>query len=137
MAAKKTTVKKKKDGKQGEGGGRPVSVDMTDPKIIEQVKIFGGVCATQQEMADWFSCSIKTIEAYMANEEGEVYRVYKKAQATFKSSLRSKQRNVALKGNTSMLIWLGKQLLGQKDRHDHTTDDKPIIMPILEIERDI
>jgi len=27
--------------------------------------------------------------------------------------------------------------LGWKDKHDHTTNDKDIIMPILEIERDI
>jgi hypothetical protein len=32
------------------------------------------------------------------------------------ASLRAKQFEVAMSGNPTMLIWLGKQLLGQKDR---------------------
>ncbi len=129
--------KKEKNGRQGEGGGRPVSVDMSDPEIAKQIKIFGGLCATHDEMASWFGCSINTIDRYMMDETSEVFQVYKKAQSSFKSSLRSKQREKALSGDNSMMIWLGKQILGQKDKHDHTTDGKPISMPILDIERDI
>jgi len=133
------TDKKEKNGKQGEGGGRPVSIDMDDPEVAKQVKIFGGLCATQQEMADWFGCSVNTIERYFMNEESEVFQVYKKAQSAFKSSLRSKQRELALKGkgNTSMLIWLGKQVLGQKDKTDVTSDDKPIAPVFLPVEKDL
>lgn len=131
------TTKKKKNGKQGEGGGRPTSIDMSDKNVRKQVKIFGGLCATQQEMADWFGCSIATIENYFMDEESEVFRVYKKARSTFKSSLRSVQREKALKGNTSMMIWLGKQILGQKDKHDHTSDDKPIAPVFLPVEKDL
>jgi hypothetical protein len=31
-------------------------------------------------------------------------------------SIRSKQVQVAMKGNTTMLVWLGKQLCGQRDK---------------------
>jgi len=129
--------KKGKNGKQGEGGGRPVSIDIEDKEIFKQVQIFGGVCATHEEMAGWFDCTIRTIENYMSDQDSKFFRVYKKGQSGFKTSLRSKQRKKAFEGNTTMMIWLGKQILGQKERHDHTTNDKDIIMPILEIERDI
>lgn len=32
----------------------------------------------------------------------------------------------AMKGDKTMLIWLGKQRLGQKEKHDHTTNDKDL-----------
>lgn len=40
--------------------------------------------------------------------------------------LRKQQFALAMKGNLGMLIWLGKQRLGQKDKSDHTSDDKPL-----------
>lgn len=33
-------------------------------------------------------------------------------------NIRHKQYQVAMKGDKGMLIWLGKQLLGQRDRYD-------------------
>jgi hypothetical protein len=42
------------------------------------------------------------------------------------------QWNEAGKGNYKMMIWLGKQMLGQKDKHDHTSDDKQMgLAPML------
>lgn len=41
-------------------------------------------------------------------------------------SLRAKQYQVAMEGDKTMLIWLGKQLLGQKEKQDITTNDKDI-----------
>ena len=40
--------------------------------------------------------------------------------------LHEQQFAAAMKGNITMQIWLGKQRLGQKDKHDHTTNDKDI-----------
>ncbi len=39
-----------------------------------------------------------------------------KGRANVKMKLRKKQLAVALQGNVSMLIWLGKQILGQKEK---------------------
>src|SRR6185437_15157350 len=39
-----------------------------------------------------------------------------------KASLRRKQYEVAMAGNVTALIWLGKQLLGQKDQVSHSGD---------------
>lgn len=40
-----------------------------------------------------------------------------------KMSLRRLQWEAAKKGNTAILIWLGKQYLGQKDKIDFSEDD--------------
>lgn len=40
--------------------------------------------------------------------------------------LREKQFSAAISGNTTMQIWLGKQYLGQKDKGDITSGDKPL-----------
>jgi hypothetical protein len=52
---------------------------------------------------------------------------YKKGCADIKESLRRKQLDIAKAGNVTMLIWLGKQILGQRDiqppkvvQEDHT-----------------
>ena len=104
-------------------GGRRKSVDMKDKAIKKQVEIFGRLCATQQEMADFFDCNLSTIEKYMAVkvEDGvdklsPFLRCYKKAQANSKTSLRRVQMNKALNGDNTLLIWLGKQLLEQTDK---------------------
>lgn len=43
----------------------------------------------------------------------------KRGQEVGRSSLRGKQFEMAMKGNVAMLIWLGKQLLGQREKIDH------------------
>ena len=81
-------------------------------------------------MADWFDCTLRTIENYMSTKDDdevtEFFRVYKKAQANSKTSLRRVQMNKALEGDNALLIWLGKQLLGQKDKSDVTSDGEKI-----------
>lgn len=46
---------------------------------------------------------------------------YRKAQALLKASLRRRQINVAMTGNVTILIWLGKQQLAQRDRQEVQT----------------
>lgn len=96
-------------------GGRPPSIDINDEEIKKQVEIFGRLLSTQREMADWFGVHINTIERYMMDEEGEFFRIYKRAASEAKTSLRRMQMNAAEEGNATMLVWLGKQNLGQKD----------------------
>jgi hypothetical protein len=48
--------------------------------------------------------------------------------------LRSKQFATAMAGNVTMQIWLGKQRLGQKDKHEHSgPDDGPIQIATFQI----
>jgi hypothetical protein len=54
-----------------------------------------------------------------------ILRAIKKGRESLKISLRRFQFDSAKKGKVAMQIWLGKQYLGQKDKHDITTDDQP------------
>ena len=44
--------------------------------------------------------------------------VYEAAREKGKTSLRRMQWKAATRGNTAMLIWLGKQFLGQAEKHE-------------------
>lgn len=86
--------------------------DMTE---VEKLGMLG---ATAAEMAAWFNCGLRTIERRMGITEGEFRRSYDKGFGRLKISLRRQQIESAKGGNVSMLIWLGKQLLGQADKHE-------------------
>ena len=77
-----------------------------DPK---QVELLAGCGCTNEEIAAKLGCSSDTLT-----------RRYAVALVTGKSngraSLRGKQFELAMKGNPAMLVWLGKNMLGQKDR---------------------
>ena len=58
-----------------------------------------------------------------------VFSEQKKSEG--KELLRMKQFQTAMTGNVPMGIWLGKQYLEQKDRLDHTTNDKDIAITVV------
>ena len=72
---------------------------------------------TRKEIAGFFECSEDTICRDVQREHGVTFEVYRdeKAEAG-RISLRRKQMQVAMGGNVTMLIWLGKQYLGQTDK---------------------
>ena len=91
------------------------------PKFIKVVLNMGlGLDATDSKI-------LKSCEEDMAKITGQkpVTTKFKKSVANFKTrkgsnaglkvALRKKQWELALSGDTKMLIWLGKQHLGQKD----------------------
>lgn len=55
---------------------------------------------------------------------------YKKHSSKGKASLRRKQIEVALSGNPTMLIWMGKQQLEQRDKRD-INDDSELLSDTL------
>ena len=109
---------------------RPKLVDIKNKEIRTQVKLFGSLLATQEEMASWFDVCLSTIEKYMTQKDPEnvteFLRVYKKAAAKATTSLRRVQMSKALEGDNTLLIWLGKQILGQKDKSDITSDGEKV-----------
>lgn len=63
-----------------------------------------------------FDCSRQTLYDHVRARYGEDFPiVYGLKRGSGKISLRRAQFAQALKGNTTMLIWLGKQYLGQGD----------------------
>lgn len=99
-------------------GGRPKF--FTDEKI-DLLKSLLKIQATVSECASVLGCSEKTIERYAAEAcpgEGFV-GLLKKYGGEGLISLRRAQWHMALnknKASATMLIWLGKQHLGQSDK---------------------
>lgn len=91
--------------------GRPrIQIDQT-----EFEKLCGLFCSLE-DIAAFFNCSPDTIERWCKRTYKETFAdVYKKKSALGRSSLRRWQMQAAAKGNISMLIFLGKNYLGQCD----------------------
>jgi hypothetical protein len=65
--------------------------------------------ATNVEIAEFCGCSVDTLTRRFAD-------VLVKSRAGLRAKLRRAQMKAALGGNTTMLIWLGKQMLNQSDK---------------------
>jgi hypothetical protein len=88
----------------------------------EEFKKLMKLHATLAETAGWFEVSEDTIERCCIKQFKMGFaECFKKWSAGGKISLRRAQWLAATdKLNTSMLIWLGKQYLGQKDMIEHS-----------------
>lgn len=86
-------------------------------KEIDQ-KQFENLCGlwcTEQEIADWFECSVDTIDRWCKRVyEMSFAEAYKKYSLNGKITLRRNQLRLSEK-SAAMAIFLGKNYLGQKD----------------------
>ena len=57
------------------------------------------------------------------------YSQQKKSEG--KEILRGKQFQLAVEGDKTMLVWLGKQYLGQKDKRDVTSNDNTLAPQVV------
>jgi len=105
------------------GGKKPAGEGRKKKDITEkQVLALASINCSYEEMALILGCTEKTLS-------NRFYQVIQKGRAQMKSSLKRKQYTVAIGGNTTMLIWLGKNNLDQKDKQDvehHGPGDGPI-----------
>lgn len=104
----------------GRNGGRHrIPINWTD---------FDKLCAlqcTKEEIASFFECSIGTILRAVKREKKIDFVTYYEQKAQHgRRSLRRKMYEIAMNGNTAMLIWLSKQKswLGFKDQIDSKQD---------------
>ena len=93
--------------KKKKSPGRPKKYNL-DTNQVEQLAGFG---CTDTEIASFFDISRTTLE-----RNYEHYLT--KGRESGKIRLRQYQWASAKKGNVAMLIWLGKQLLGQSDKQE-------------------
>ncbi len=87
---------------------------MSRPKLdidAAQVEELASIGCKVEEIADFFGCSRDTIHGRFSAD-------ITKGRSRLKESLRRWQLAAAKKGNVVMLIWLGKQLLGQVDKQE-------------------
>jgi hypothetical protein len=78
---------------------------------VEQLAQLG---CTNKEIAAQFGVSERTIES--RRQEPDFREAWDRGVAKGNISLRRKQFAQAMAGDRTMLIWLGKQRLGQKDK---------------------
>ena len=105
-------------------GGRPPRI-LTD-KEFEQIKAMVRIQCTKDEITDVMGMDEKTLTKCL-KERGEAgFSVfYKKHQGEGKASLRRSQWKAATENlNPTMLVWLGKQMLGQRDQVETTNTHK-------------
>ena len=89
----------------------------------EQFEKLCAIQCTKSEIAGYFDVSEDTIERRIKEITLETFaEVYKRLSSPGKISLRRQQFALAKKDHAQMLIWLGKQYLGQSDKvHTDTT----------------
>lgn len=105
---------------KSETRGRP-----TKPVDASIVQGMAAVGCTTQDIATALNVSPDTIERrFMAELE--------RGRQQMRQSLRKKQFESAMSGNVTMLIWLGKQHLGQVDKQELSgSDEAPVTLKYI------
>ncbi len=93
--------------------GRPqIQIDKTE---------FEKLCAiwcNEKEIAGWFDISVDTLCRWCKRTYKMTFAdIYAQKASKGTVSIRRKQFELAQKGNVALLIWLGKQKLGQTDHY--------------------
>ena len=93
------------------------------------VRRLAGVGLTVEEIAMVCGVSKSTVLRHAS-------RALNRGRANMTISLRRAQFRSAKRGNVAMLIWLGKQYLGQRDRQEVTTEHGGTLRIVERIEPD-
>ena len=112
---------------------------MANPKQLDY-KTLDNLCAIQctgEECAAILNIDYDTLNAALKRDGNKGFSEYFKLKgAKGKVSLRRKQFQTAEKGNVTMLIWLGKQYLGQSDKQEVSgSSDSPLNITFNKIEK--
>jgi len=96
--------------------GRGANRKVVPPDEVWKLAALG---CTLEEMSEWFQVKPDTLKYNFAD-------YIAKGRAELKRRLRSAQLKVALNGNATMLIWLGKNILGQSDNPQDSAANQPL-----------
>jgi len=95
----------------------------------EQVDKMCAIHCTGEEQAAVLRVDYDTLNRACQREHDISFAEYFKQKASNgKMSLRRKQYTAAMDGNTTMLVWLGKNWLGQTDQIEPDAQDLPPIV---------
>ena len=109
------------------GGGRP-RFNFSDK--LSLVRKLASIQCTDEEIAAGIGCSQDTL-ARGRKREPELDAAILEGRANGRMSLRRAQYRKAMEGNPAMLIWLGKQVLGQRERADlEDMDEMPAAIEV-------
>lgn len=100
----------------------PVGRPKADIDLVELKKLCT-LCCTMPEIAAFFNIPLRTLEDRYTHDK-EVREAIQQGRELGKLSIRRKQIQLLDNGNATMGVWLGKNILGQRDALDLTTEDK-------------
>ncbi len=95
------------------GGQRPGAGRKAVPIELEQLEKLCALQCTDVEIAAWFQVSLRTIEK--RRRLPKFADAMQRGRAKGRISVRRHQMKLLEAGNATMAVWLGKQLLGQRD----------------------
>jgi hypothetical protein len=96
--------------------GRGNRKRIVNPDDVYKLAALG---CNNKEIATWFDINKDTLQYTFGD-------IIEKAREDLKMRLRQAQLKLALGGNAVMLIWLGKQILGQTDQPINTESNAPL-----------
>lgn len=99
-------------------------------KELEDIKFDGWdqldaliIWASEAYCAEKLGISVESLATRIKERTGLSFPEYKEQKKEpLRINLLKKQYDVAMAGNVSMLIWLGKNILGQSDKQTQTID---------------
>ena len=95
--------------------GRPP--DAENKIDLAELKDLMKFCPSRKEVSDWFDVSDSTITRFIDKYLGCTFdELRDKSFVRTKIALKRAQIKKALSGDNTMMIWMGKQLLGQRDK---------------------
>ena len=94
-------------GRRPGAGRKPLEID------VEQLEKLASLQCTDRELAAFFRCTTRTIEK--RRKEPAFKDALERGKAMGQISVRRGQMKLLEGGNATIAIWLGKQLLGQRD----------------------
>ncbi len=97
-------------------------------KDIEQIKVLARCHCPDSEIAAFMECG----ESTLARHFGPLLKEWREAG---KSNIRAKQYQMAMQGDRAMLIWVGKQILGQREKTDIALEKIPDHLMVEEVQR--
>ena len=96
--------------------GRGATKKVVPPDEVWKLAALG---CTLEEMSDWFQVKPDTLKYNFAD-------YIAKGRAELKRRLRAAQLKVAMGGNATMLIWLGKNILMQQENPTNNEANSPL-----------
>src|SRR5262245_48653262 len=94
--------------------GRPPKLS-DDDKTLHTIRELGKLACTQIEAAGFLGVHRDTLGDFLRTSK-KALEAWENGLQVAKVSLKRAQMQAALSGNVTMQIWLGKQLLGQRDQ---------------------
>lgn len=100
---------------------------------LEQLAELAGLQCTQEEAAAVLKVDKRTLQRRLVDDPIAA-EAWERGRANGRTSLRRIQWKLALRGHPTMLVWLGKQYLAQRDKFEHTGEGGGPIRHVNEVD---